>query len=209
MQGPTFKILCFLEYGALNKIDSIISDIRRAISEVAEDFYSEKEGLVKFLDVADENAYSSVIDSFYLLEDTQLAKYEFQNIDFINESFGKLYLMFYGVLNSCYMQQQALLVICQKLGIDQNVKEIKEIEVVAYRNDFSAHSPNRGRGKSEHSYILDRHAMREAKIKGYTANHETGFIFREANINSLISSWDIVLERQLQLVAERVLNPKT
>lgn len=193
----------------MNKIDSIISDIRRAISEVAEDFYSEKEGLVKFLDVADENAYSSVIDSFYLLEDTQLAKYEFQNIDFINESFGKLYLMFYGVLNSCYMQQQALLVICQKLGIDQNVKEIKEIEVVAYRNDFSAHSPNRGRGKSEHSYILDRHAMREAKIKGYTANHETGFIFREANINSLISSWDIVLERQLQLVAERVLNPKT
>ncbi|WP_015048076.1 hypothetical protein [Simiduia agarivorans] len=176
---------------------------------MAEDFYSETKDLVKFLDVADEHTYSSVIDSFYLLEDTQLAKHEFENTDFINESFGRLYLMFHGVLNSCYMQQQALLVICQKLGIDQNIKEIKEIEVVAYRNDFSAHSPNRGRGKSEHSYILDRHAMREAKVKGYTANHETGFIFREANIYSLISSWDIVLERQLQLVAERVLNSKT
>ena len=193
----------------MNRIDSIIHDIRRAISEVAEEFYSETKDLVKFLNVADEYAYSSVIDSFYLLEDTQLAKHDFNNIDFLKESFGKLYLMFYGVLNSCYMQQQALLVICQKLGIDQNIKEIKEIEVVAYRNDFSAHSPNRGRGKYEHSYILDRHAMREAKVKGYTANHETGFIFREANINSLISSWDIVLEKQLELVAERVLNPKT
>ena len=193
----------------MNRIDSIIHDIRRAISEVAEDFYSETKDLVDFLNVADENAYSSVIDSFYLLEDTQLAKHDFQGIDFIKESFGKLHLMFYGVLNSCYMQQQAILVISQKLGVDQNIKEIKDIEVVAYRNDFSAHSPNRGRGKSEHSYILDRHAMREAKVKGYTANHETGFVFREADINALISNWDIVLERQLELVGERVLNSKT
>ncbi|WP_295033696.1 hypothetical protein [Shewanella sp.] len=190
----------------LNRIDSIIYDIRRGISEVAESFESDTKNLVTFLNVADENAYSSVIDSFYLLEDTQLAKHSFCDEDFIKESFGKLYLMFYGVLNSCYMQQQAILVICQKLMIEQNIPEIKNIEVVAYRNDFAAHSSNRGRGKSEHSFILNRLALREGKVKGYTGNLETDCIFRDADIISLISEWDLVLERQLELIATRLLN---
>ncbi len=50
--------------------------------------------------------------------------------------------------------------------------------------------------------------MREAKVEGYTANHESGFVFRDANINALISSWDLVLEKQLELIAKRVLNVK-
>ncbi|MDX8387868.1 MAG: hypothetical protein R8M46_04945 [Ghiorsea sp.] len=192
----------------MNRIDAIIHEVRRGASTVAQDFHSETKDLVRFLNVADENTYNSVIDSFYLLEDTQLAKHDFRKVDFIKESFGRLYLMFYGVLNSCYMQQQAMLVICEKLNIEENIRDIKRIEVVAYRNDFSAHSSNRGRGKSEHSFILDRHAMREAKLKGYTANHETGVVFRDANINSLISSWDILLEKQLELILEKVLNTK-
>ncbi|GGB20014.1 hypothetical protein [Agarivorans gilvus] len=187
----------------MNKIDSIIQDIRTAISAVAEDLDSETVDLVNFLGLKDEAAYHSVMDSFYLLEDTQLAKREFLNIDFLEESLGKLYLMFYGVLNSCYMQQQAVLVISEKLRIEQNIEEIRNIEVVTYRNDFSAHSANRGKGKSEHSYILDRLAMREAKVKGYTANSKTGFIFKEANINSLISDWDVMLEKQLTLISKR------
>ncbi|WP_252371758.1 hypothetical protein [Pseudoalteromonas sp. S558] len=192
----------------MSELDSIIFEIRDGISEVAEDFDSETKDLVSFLGVNDEHEYHSVMDSFILLEDTQLAKNEFCKVDFINESFGRLYLMFYGVLNSCYMQQQAILVISKKLNIEQNISEIKGVEVVAYRNDFSAHSPNRGRGKSEHSFMLDRLAMRQAKVKGYTANHETGDVFREANINSLISEWDLVLERQLALIAEKLLNKK-
>lgn len=190
----------------MSQLDSIIFKIRDGISEVAEDFYSVTNDLVDFLAVNDEHEYHSVIDSFILLEDTQLAKKEFCKIDFINDPFGRLYLMFCGVLNSCYMQQQAILVISEKLNIQQNISKIKSVEVVAYRNDFSAHSPNRGRGKSEHSFMLDRNAMRQGKVKGYTANNEAGDVFREANINSLISEWDIVLERQLVLIAEKLLN---
>lgn len=192
----------------MNKLNSIISKIRDAISEVAEGYCSETKDLVSFLGVNDESEYHSVMDSLFLLEDTQLAKDEFIKVDIINEPIGKLYLVFYGVLNSCYMQQQAIIVISEKLNIDQNKSEIKGVAVVAYRNDFSAHSPNRGRGKLEHSFILDRFAMREAKVKGYTANHETGDVFREANIYDLISEWDLILERQLVLVAEKLLKIK-
>ncbi|MFT6908852.1 MAG: hypothetical protein ACJAS1_005559 [Oleiphilaceae bacterium] len=199
----------FTEYHVVSELDSLIFKIRDGISEIAEDFYSETKDLVSFLGVYDEHDYHSVMDSFILLEDTQLAKNEFRKADFINESFGKLYLMFYGVLNSCYMQQQAILVICKKLMIEQNILEIKNIKVVAYRNDFSAHSPNRGRGNSEHSFILNRLALREGRVKGYTDNHETGCVFRDADVTSLISEWDLVLERQLELIAVRVLKKKT
>lgn len=192
----------------MNELDSIISKIRDGISEVAEGYYSETKDLVSFLGVNDESEYHSVMDSLILLEDTQLAKDEFFKVDLTKEPIGKLYLVFYGVLNSCYMQQQAILVMSGKLNINQYISEIKDVDVVAYRNDFAAHSSNRGRGKFEHSFLLDRSAMRETKVKGYTANYETGDIFREANINSLISEWDLVLERQLVLVAEKLLKIK-
>ncbi|MBB1270165.1 hypothetical protein [Shewanella sp. SR44-3] len=188
----------------MNKIDELICEIRGSISDEFEEFDSTTEDLIRFLKVADEKSYHSIIDSFYLLEDTQLAKHEFCQIDYNKESNGKLYLFFYGVLNSCYMQQQAILVICEKLGISENIIEIKAIEVVAYRNDFSAHSSNRGRGKSEHSFIFNRLAMSQGKVMGYSDNHESGTVFREAEISILISDWDRLLGKQLELISSRI-----
>jgi hypothetical protein len=193
----------------LNKIDELICEIRGSISDVFEEFDSTTQDLIRFLKVANEKSYHSIVDSFYLLEDTQLAKYEFSQIDLSKESEGRLYLFFYGVLNSCYMQQQAILVICEKLGISENIKEIRAIEVVAYRNDFSAHSPNRGQGKSKHSFILNRLAMRQGKVMGYSDNHESGTIFREAEISILISDWNHLLCKQLELTSSRILGKKT
>lgn len=190
----------------MDRINTIIHQIRREISKISEAFNSTTDDLVEFLSVRDKESYNSVIDSFYLLEDTELAKQEFKKIDFVQESSGRLYLFFYGVLNSCYMQQQAILVVSQKLGITQNVSDIKKSEVVSYRNDFAAHSPNRSIGTSEYSFILDRYAMNEGKVKGYTANHSDGIVFREADVLSLIKDWDCLLEKQLELVATRILN---
>lgn len=188
----------------MNRIDEIIHKIRREISKVAEDFDSTTDDLVEFISVLDREAYNSVLDSLYLLEDTQLAKHAFSKESLSKEEFGKLYLFYYGVLNSCYMQQQAILVICSKLGIEENKDAIKNSEVIRFRNDFSAHSSNRGRGSNEHSYILDRFAMRVGKVKGYTSNHREGTVFREASISTLVSNWNILLERQLELVILKI-----
>lgn len=193
----------------MNNIDSNIHEIRRAISEVFEEFESTTEDLVKFLDVADEHAYHSVVDSLYLLEDTQLAKHEFDNLQIKEETAGRLYLFFYGVLNSCYMQQQAILVICENLGISDNIVDIRSAEIVAYRNDFSAHSPNRGHCNDKHSFILNRTAMKRGEVAGYTANHKHGTVFREANIYKLVSDWNLILDKQLELVASQLLSEKT
>jgi DNA primase large subunit len=195
--------------GPVNRIDEIICKIRREISKVAEDFNSTIDDLIEFISVSNRDEYNSVIDSLYLLEDTQLAKHSFAQESLSHEEFGRLYLLYYGVLNSCYMQQQAILVICDKLGIKDNIKELKNSEIICFRNDFTAHSSNRGRGVNEHSYILDRFAMREGKLKGYTLNHKEGEIFKEEEISSLINNWDRLLERQLELVAVRIRGTET
>lgn len=189
----------------MNRIDELIHKIRRAISEVAQKFESTSDDLVKFVSVSDSRSYNSVIDSFYLLEDTQLAKHAFLRVNISEEEFGKLYLLYYGVLNACYMQQQSLLVLCKNLGITSNMDQIKNSKLIHYRNDFSAHSSNRGRGENKHSFILDRHALREGKLEGFTANHSSGEVFRDANVFELLKEWDELLESQMMLISKRIL----
>lgn len=193
----------------MDRSDFFIDQIRSAISDVATEFYTTTDDLVKFLNLNDEREYNSVIDSLYLLEDTQIAKTYFSELDLKQEPFGHLYLLFYGVLNACYMQQQALLVISSRLKISDNIKEILSAEIVKYRNDFSAHSSNRGRGATEHSYILDRHELREGKLSGYTLNHSSGTVYRNALIHKLLQDWNSLLEDQLGLITAKILNIKT
>jgi hypothetical protein len=192
----------------MNRIDDLVHQIRRAISEVAQEFDSTTQDLIDFVAVDDDRAYNSLIDSFYLLEDTQLAKHAFLKESLATNNFGRLYLLYYGVLNACYMQQQALLVLCEKLGIKKNIEAIKNSELVQYRNDFSAHSSNRGRGKAEHSYILDRHALQNGKLEGFSSNHMEGDVFRNASIFQLLEEWDRVLESQMKIVSKRILGSK-
>lgn len=45
------------------------------------------------------------------------------------------------------MPQQATLVMCRELGITEGFQSIKTVEIMNLRNSFTAHSPNRGRGK--------------------------------------------------------------
>lgn len=193
----------------MDRSDFFIHRIRSAISDVATEFDSTTDDLVKFLNLKDAREYNSVIDSLYLLEDTQVAKNYFSKVDLKKEPFGHLYLLFYGVLNACYMQQQALLVISSRLKISDNISEIQNSEIIKYRNDFSAHSSNRGWGESEHSYILDRHELREGKLSGYTMNHSSGAVFKSALIHDLLQGWNSLFEAQLGLITAKVLNIET
>lgn len=83
-------------------IDDIIDLTRRIISDHSCNVDNDDE-LYPIVSVATSDAYNSIIDSFYLLEDTQLAKHSFLERN-QSLSFGELYLYFYGVLNAIYMQ---------------------------------------------------------------------------------------------------------
>lgn len=184
--------------------DKIIQTIRSDLSDIASDHDKFEEELYCFLRVESSRAYNFVLDCLYLFEDTQLAKSSFQRTDLCDQDFGTLYLLYYGLFNACYMQQQAVLTICRELGVDSNLQPVKEARIISFRNSFSAHSPNRGKGTSEHSFILDRHALRVGSVAGYSANHSSGFLSQQAEISELLSEWDKALENIFLAIGERI-----
>ncbi|CAM0557788.1 hypothetical protein [Vreelandella titanicae] len=188
----------------MSKIDKVIQAIRSDLSGIATDHDKGDSDLYRFVGVENSRSYNFVLDAFYLLEDTQLAKASFRNADFQNIDFGTLYLLYYGLLNACYMQQQAILVLCRELGVTDGLEPIKTAEIVSFRNSFSAHSPNRGRGDDQHSFILDRHAMRIGRVEGYSSNHASGHFYLQANIFQLLNDWDESHEEVFELIGKRV-----
>ncbi|MBF9000555.1 hypothetical protein [Vibrio nitrifigilis] len=184
-------------------IDDLIDSVREMISDVAIEIDLDEE-LYPIVSVTNSSDYNSVIDSLYMLEDTQLAKHAF--VARSNElSFGELYLYFYGVLNSIYMQQQAILVILRKMGISFDANELRQCKVFDIRNSFAAHGANRGgRGETEHSFILDRHALQIGKVSGYSANHDQGDVFHDVYVSDLLSEWDKVLSKHLGFIHSKV-----
>ncbi len=185
-------------------IDKVVQAIRSDLSDIATDHDKDDSDLYRFVGVEASRSYNFILDAFYLLEDTQLAKASFRDSNFQSSDVGTLYLLYYGLLNACYMQQQATLVLCRELGITRGLEAIKTAGIVNFRNSFSAHSPNRGRGGEQHSFILDRHAMRDGRVEGYSANHVSGHLSLQANIFELLKEWDKSLEQVFILIGERV-----
>lgn len=188
----------------MKKINEIIKIVRSGLSDIAFDHDKNDEDLYRFIGVKNSRSYGFVIDALYLLEDTQLAKQSFIEKNLSDFDFGTLYLLIYGVLNACYMQQQAILMVCREMGIVDKLDEIKSAEVIKFRNSFSAHTSNRGSGANEHSFILDRHAMRSGLVEGYSANHEDGFFMMRGDVYDLIAGWDGLFLSQLEIVYAKV-----
>ncbi|HAS8493007.1 TPA: DUF3265 domain-containing protein [Vibrio vulnificus] len=185
------------------EIDEIMALIRAIIFDHSCNVENDND-LFAIVSVNTSDAYNSIMDSFYLLEDTQLAKHSFLERN-SSLSIGELYLYFYGVLNAVYMQQQALLVLLRKMGIEFELSELQGCTIFDIRNSFAAHSANRGGKKvKEHSFVLNRRALRQGKLKGYSANHESGFLSHDTDVSTLISEWDKVISKYLESIFNMV-----
>jgi len=154
--------------------------------------------------------YGFIIDSYYLFEDTEHAK-EYVRVNGLSKpsdrsEIGLAYLKFYGVMNACYMQHEAALVCARKLEVEVDKKRLSSSPLIAYRNDFAAHSPNRGKGEDSHSFILDRFGLTEGRVAGYSSNSPGGLKFRDAPIKQLLSEWDAVLLPALRTVSESIVS---
>jgi hypothetical protein len=177
-----------------SRITERIHTVRRLLSRCAEQFTSFDAEIVRILGLQSSDDYSSIIDCFYTFEDTELAKdYIRRNglaIAKDQQEFGLVYLKFYGFMNACYLQQQAVIVCNERLSLATDLARLNAPPLIQFRNDFAAHSPNRGRGRSEHSYILDRFGLLEGRVSGYSSNAPTGVAFKDAMLVDLLSDWD-------------------
>jgi hypothetical protein len=158
--------------------------------------------IVRILKLADIRAYGHLIDSYYLFEDTELAKGRIRSPG-LGQEFGLAYLKFkfYGFMNACYLQQQAAKVCVETLKIEADITDLMNSRVMQYRNDFAAHSPNRGRGAGAHSFILDKFGLIEGRISGYSSNSPAGFISRDIKLIDLLAEWESVFVPLLTLVS--------
>lgn len=186
-------------------IEQNIRLVRRLLSRCAETLDNFNSDIVRILQLGCIGDYSSIIDCFYLFEDTELAKDHIRREGLATMSdqanFGLVYLKFYGLMNACYLQQQGIIVCAERLQLKIDLKAVKENELIQFRNDFGAHSPNRGRRSSEHSFILDRFGLLEGRVSGYSSNSPSGLSFRNGRLDYLLSEWDEVFYQVLNSVS--------
>ncbi|QJW84913.1 hypothetical protein HK414_19000 [Ramlibacter terrae] len=178
-----------------------MAKVRRLLSDCSETFNANFDAeIVRVLGLVDIRAYGHIIDSFYLFEDTELAK-DHIRVNPMGRDFGLAYLKFYGVMNACYLQQQAAIVCSESLKLEIDLSPLHSARVVQFRNDFAAHSPNRGRGAGLHSFILDKFGLVQGRVSGYSSNAPDGFVSRDAKLTDLVSEWDAALEPVLGVIS--------
>ena len=189
-------------------ISDSIREVRQLLSRCAEQFVCFVTEIVRVLGLPSIADYSSIIDCFYTFEDTELAKDHIRSNGLAaaagQHDFGLVYLKFYGLMNACSLQQQAVIVCNEKLTLATDLARVNASPLIQYRNDFAAHSPNRERGKAEHSYILDRFGLLEGRVAGYSSNAPTGFAPKDAKLLDLLSEWDDSLAEALAPVCQRI-----
>lgn len=190
------------------QIASSISQVRRLLSRCAEQFNSFDTEIVRVLGLTSIADYSFIIDCFYLFEDTELAKDHVRSNGLgttaDQRDLGLVYLKFYGLMNACYLQQQAVIVCNRKLALATDLSRVNASPLIQFRNDFAAHSPNRGRGQTEHSFILDRFGLLEGRIAGYSSNAPAGFSSKDSRLLNLLSEWDETFLEALQPVTNTI-----
>ena len=199
-----------------NVIDLFVKLLRKIIGVIAIDSEDFKTDILDFLDVNSGKPYAFIIDSLYLLEDTQLAKHNFYEFGVSGptkyQNFGEVYLRIYGLLNACYLQQQAIVEIRKNLNLPLNNEELKQVKgcsIFDLRNTFAAHTVNRGYGNNKKSYILDRHGLLEGRVKGYSSNGESDYDSKNAKISEEVQKWDSLLTKHLKEISSFVANRTT
>lgn len=190
------------------KIHQQIAKVRGLFHSCSVQFESFDSKIVEVLGIESIDDYGFIIDSFYLFEDTELAK-EYVRLNGFSKlgetsNIGLTYLKFYGLMNACYMQSEALLVCAKKLGVKLDTVAIKGSGIIQYRNDFAAHSANRGRDDGAHSFILDRFGLTEGRVSGYSSNAPGGVSFRNQKVSTLVSEWDKLFYECLRKISDEI-----
>jgi hypothetical protein len=105
--------------------------------------------------------YPQMCSALDVISDTEEAILAFQKIKF-NKDRATLYLALYGVLQAIYVQQDAVINLCQSLGIDKSIKDYPRLsEIRDIRNDSVGHptkrDPKTRGGPTSYSFIAPQH----------------------------------------------------
>ena len=105
--------------------------------------------------------YLQMCSALDVTSDTEEAILAFKDTKFEKDR-ATLYLAVYGVLQAIYVQQDAVVNLCNSLGIDENMKNYPRLsEIREIRNDSVGHPtkrhPKRKGGPTSYSFIAPQH----------------------------------------------------
>ncbi|HOI73006.1 MAG TPA: hypothetical protein PLO63_02555 [Syntrophales bacterium] len=137
-------------------------------------------------------AWNMLCSCLDLIDDTELAIEAYELAPEPDDQRGK-YLLTYGILQSLFLQQDAVCNLCEALNIeyspDMILRQIREI-----RNDSIGHPTKRGGGQGKAFNFISRTSMSKKSFQLMTtyANGQSP-LFRTINISSLIRKQQKIL----------------
>lgn len=124
------------------------------------------------------------------------------------ESSGGTYLIIYGVLQSLFIQQDAIKNLCDALGLtytpDPQMRIIREI-----RNQSSGHPTEVTRGRSRSYNHIVRISMSISTFTLVTFDENGTFTTTDVDVTDLIKSQRILVEAALENVIEKLKEEET
>lgn len=167
----------------------------------------------KFYGFEKEFGWNIILNSYYIIDDTELAKKQFKQFDLQGPSrpqdIGERYLRLYGFLNSVYQQKLAIDNLMEVLKLPKQTeysKKLTENELLILRNKIGAHPSNYKHIKedSEHKfdvYEISRPDLQRDRIKLLrNQNH-----FEDYDLNKAIEDFDKLIEDILSELTGKII----
>jgi len=152
----------------------------------------------------DTAAWNMLCSCLDLIEDTKLAVTAYDQAE-QPEDEGKKYLLVYGILQTLFLEQDAVRNLCAALGISYNSDPLLE-QIREIRNDSIGHPTKRGGRKGTAFSFITRASLSKHGFDLMTTYPDgRSPLFRHVNIPSLIESQQVILAQALTAVLKELM----
>lgn len=184
----------------MEHIGAYVSLINSVLTTDSE-YWNTKEEAILIL-CNDEKKFNTLFNSMLILGDVNLAKQNYIEYGLTGptkyEDYGEQYLRLYGIYNSVYLEQQAILCLYKNLGIPLDKKKLEEEDKIFTFRKIVSHIEVKGPNKSISSYAIDINCLNENKVHAMTINEENKTTWDYGCINNQINSWNLKSEKLLK-----------
>ncbi len=198
-------------------IERQIGILRTILSDLAENDKNGSEDFIvftkKYFGFDTEFGWNILMNAFYVFEDTELAKKDFDKFELQGPSrhknIGEKYLRLYGILNSFYQQNLALLNLMELFKLDSKAswsKQLKE-SCIKLRNKIAAHSTNYSTNRNTKEfdvYEVSRPQLDQGKLR-LLKNQET---FETYDLKKSIEDFNKKVQEILSEILKKFMKKK-
>ena len=205
------------------KMETIIEKYNNLQKEILSDFSLKWDGegcettfrndVKDFYGFEKKFGWNILLNAFYVIDDTELAKKSFKEFDLQGPSrhrdVGERYLRLYGLLNATYQQKLAVENLLEIHKVEKKKefkKKLTESELIIIRNKIGAHSANflSTRDDSEHKfdvYEISRPELERGKIRLLRNQND----FENYDLEKAIKEFNELVEEILSIVIGKVI----